>query len=407
MTRLADNVVHFARVLRDAGLPVGTDRVQLALQALQAAGLAMAPGERNAAAGWLASRRDFHDTLAACLIDRAGQRELFDQAFDLFWRDPDLLGRALALRLPRVQGRLAEAPPPEHRRLAAALQLPQTSGGDDAPPPELQLDAALTASERERLQQADFDSMSAAEWREAQRALRRLRLAAEPLPTRRYARAARGRMDWRATLQAMARQGGELWSPRWRTPRERPAPMVVLADISGSMSRYARMLVLFAHTLARSGARVETFVFGTRLTRITHALRQRDPDVALRQVMRTVDDWSGGTRIADSLHRFNREWARRVLDSRATVLLITDGLEHGAGPALGFEMERLAKSCRRLWWLNPLLRFDAFAPRAAGIKAMLPHVHRFLPAHNLASLDALARLLAEPDHPRRQSPPCN
>jgi hypothetical protein len=203
-------------------------------------------------------------------------------------------------------------------------------------------------------------------------------------------------------MSAMARHGGEMWDMRWRKPRERTAPLVVLADISGSMSRYSRMLLHFAHTLARADARVESFVFGTRLTRTTRLLRQRDPDVAVAQVVRSVCDWSGGTRITASLHEFNRRWARRVLSGRATVLLITDGLEHGDTQALSFEMERLHKSCRRLLWLNPLLRYSGFEPRAAGVRAMLPQVDQFLPAHNLHSLTQLAQILAQaPDAPAR------
>jgi len=381
---LAENVMHFARVLRAAGMPVGTDRIQLALQALQVAGLE--------------SRADFHATLAACFIDRAGQRALFDQAFHIFWRDPDLLGRVMAMLLPRVQAKAAPQPEPENRRLADALfPHPEPRGAERDAPQEVELDASLTWSERELLRKADFETMSADEWRQAQRALRELRLVSEPLRTRRSVRAPHpGRADWRATLQAMGRQGGELWSPRWKKPRTRPAPMVVLADISGSMSRYSRMLLHFAHTLSRSGARVESFVFGTRLTRITHALRQRDPDVAVAHVMRGVQDWQGGTRITACLHEFNRQWARRVLPGNATLLLISDGLEHGDTAALAFEMERLHKSCRRLLWLNPLLRFDRFEPKAGGIRVMLPHVDRLLPAHNIESLEQLAHLLASP-----------
>jgi hypothetical protein len=209
-----------------------------------------------------------------------------------------------------------------------------------------------------------------------------------------------GRIAWRSSLQAMGRRGGELWQLRWREPRREPAPLVVLADISGSMSRYSRMLLHFAHVLAQGGSRVHSFVFGTRLTDITRRLKQRDPDLAVEQVVQAVPDWSGGTRITAALHEFNRLWARRVLDSRSTVLLITDGLEHGDTTALAFEAERLRKSCRRLVWLNPLLRYDAFEPKAAGIRALLPHVDRFVPAHNLASLEQLARLLAQPGAPR-------
>jgi uncharacterized protein len=385
--RLAENVMHFARVLRVAGMPVGTDRVQLALQALQVAGLEQ--------------RVDFHAALSACLLDRIEHRELFDQAFDLFWRDPDLEGRMRAMLLPKVQMKDGKPPVPENRRLGEAL-FPR---GDEPPPPpegqeQIELDAALTFNDREHLQKADFETMTADEWRTAKRLLSRLQLTFEPIRTRRSRRAAQpGRPDWRATLQAMARHGGDLWDMRWRKPRTRPAPLVLLADISGSMSRYSRMLLHFGHLLGHADARVESFVFGTRLTRTTRLLKSRDPDLAVSQVVRAVEDWSGGTRITTSLHEFNQRWARRVLSGQATVLLVSDGLEHGDTQALSFEMDRLRKSCRRLIWLNPLLRFDAFEPRAGGIKAMLPHVDRFMPAHNLASLEQLVAVLAAPDAP--------
>ena len=385
MHRLAENVMHFGRVLRQAGVPVGTDRIQLALQALQVAGLE--------------SRADFRAALAACLLDRHEHRAMFDQAFDLYWRDPDLAGRMMQMLLPQVRANDAGAPPPppENRRLGEAFSAGAPPRPlQPEPPDEVQVEATLTFSERELLQRADFDTMSPDEWLQAKRALRRMKPLFEPVATRRTRPAARpGRADWRATLQAMARQGGELLQPRWRAPRARPAPLVVLADISGSMSRYSRMLLHFTHTLARADVRVESFVFGTRLTRTTHLLRQRDPDLAVAQVVRAVQDWSGGTRISACLHQFNQQWARRTLSGRATVLLVTDGLEHGHTEALRFEMERLHKSCRRLVWLNPLLRWQGFEPKAAGIRTMLPHVDRFVPAHNLDSLEQLTRLLAD------------
>jgi len=387
---LAENVMHFGRVLRVAGLPLGTDRIQLALTALQVAGLE--------------SKRDFHDTLAACFVDRVEHREIFEQAFHLFWRDPDLAGRMMALLLPKVQAKTDGAQQHENRRLGEAL-FPHQPNTPEPPPPkeQIEVDASLTWNERELLRKADFETMTSDEWRAAQQMLKRIAPFFERLPTRRSVRAAHpGRPDGRATLQAMARHGGELWEMRWRRPRERAAPLVVLADISGSMSRYSRMLLHFTHALGHAEARVESFVFGTRLTRTTRALRQRDPDIAVAQVVRDVEDWSGGTRISECLHQFNQRWARRVLSGSATVLLVTDGLEHGHTGALSFEMERLHKSCRRLVWLNPLLRFDAFEPRAGGIKAMLPHVDRFLPAHNIESLEALAQVLGNVDRQARR-----
>lgn len=379
--RLAENVMHFARVLRSAGMPVGGDRVHTALAALQLAGLA--------------SKRDFHAVLSACLLDRIEHRELFDQAFVLFWRDPDLLGRMRALLLPKVQVKDGAPPLPENRRLGEALFPHPPDRRPQSPEQEqVEIHAELSWNDREVLRQADFDTMSADEWRAAQRLLAQLMRVFEPLPSRRSRRANRpGLPDWRTTMAAMARHGGELWGMRWRARRSEPAPLLVLADISGSMSRYSRMLLHFAHALGHAGARLESFVFGTRLTRTTRLLKNRDPDIAVAQVVRAVADWSGGTRITTSLHEFNRRWARRVLSSRSTVLLISDGLEHGDTRQLGFEMERLHKSCRRLIWLNPLLRFEQFEPKAAGIRAMLPHTDRFLPAHNLQSLADLVGVL--------------
>ncbi len=388
--RLAENVMHFARVLRHAGMPVGTDRVSLSLQALQVAGLS--------------SKRELHDVLGACLLDRVEHRELFDQAFELFWRDPDLMGRMRAMLLPKVQLKAGAVPqPPENRRLGEALFPRQ----NDPPPPddapeETEISAELTWNDREVLRKADFETMTADEWREARRLLLQMRLLFEPLTTRRTKPAARpGRADWRATLAAMGRSGGEFTTLRWRQRRTQPAPLVLLADISGSMSRYSRMLLHFAHALGHAESRVESFVFGTRLTRTTRLLKSRDPDVAVGQVVNAVQDWSGGTRITQSLAEFNRRWARRVVPGNATVLLISDGLEHGDTKDLSFEMERLHKSCRRLVWLNPLLRFTRFEPKAAGIKAMLPHCDAFLPAHNLQSLEELATVLSRPGTPRR------
>ena len=379
---LAQNVMHFARVLRGAGLPLGTDRVRLALEALPIAGLA--------------SREDLHASLTACLVDRPEHQLLFDQAFHLFWRDPDLRGRMMAMLLPRVQGRDNGPKVPQNRRLADALfPKPQTEARPRVEEP-VDIEAALTFSDRERLFKADFDTMTAAEWSEAKRAIATLAFTTEHRPTRRTRLASHGRLDWRATMRASARHGG--FDFRHRVARTRPVPLVIIADISGSMSRYSRMLLHFAHALSsqrgESNARIATFVFGTRLTPISRALRGRDPDLAVASVVKAVDDWSGGTRIAACLADFNRQWSRRVLAQNATVLLITDGLEHHEVDRLAFETERLGKSCRKLVWLNPLLRYADFQPRAAGIRAMLPHVDRFVPAHNLDSLAALCGVLS-------------
>lgn len=381
---LAGKLMHFGRLLRAAGLPVPTDRIALALNALQVAGLG--------------SRADFHDALMACLLDRHEHREVFDRAFDLFWHLPDLCAPAA------TQAPHATAAPASHRVAEALLSSATVQPEPGVPAPDA-FETTPSWSAGEALRRADFDTMTAEEWRAAQRLLRTIALLFEPLATRRQAPAPgpghQARVDGRATLRALARHGGEAWQLRWRRPRARPAPLVVLADISGSMSRYSRMLLHFTHALGHAEARVESFVFGTRLTRTTHALRQRDPDLAIARVVHEVQDWSGGTRISACLHDFNRHWARRTLGTGATVLLISDGLEHGTPEdprceRLAREMERLHKSCRRLLWLNPLLRFAQFQPRAAGIRAMRPHVDAFLPTHNLQSLQDLAAVLAAP-----------
>ncbi|MCV2353041.1 VWA domain-containing protein [Paucibacter sp. B2R-40] len=387
---LAANVMHFARVLREAGMAVGSDRVLLSLQALEVAGLS--------------SRQDFHATLSACLLDRAEHRVLFDQAFHIFWRDPDLLGRVMRMLLPQVQAKSGIPALPENRRLAQALfpHAPDAAENRRDAEQQIEIDAPLSWSEREQLRQRDFDTMTSEEWLLAKRLLTQFGALLPPIATRRWQAAASGRLDWRASLRAQARSAS-LALLRQR-PRERLAPLLILADISGSMSRYSRMLLHLAHGLAnanhqRQSTQVDSFVFGTRLTPISRLMKQRDPDLAVNAVSQRVQDWSGGTRISACLQQFNQHWARRVLNSNTTVLLITDGLEQGSehDPAcqrLAFEAQRLRLSCRRLLWLNPLLRFEGFEPKAAGVRALLPEVTQHLPVHNLASLQALMNLLA-------------
>ena len=381
--KLAENVMHFVRVLRGAGLPVGPDRVIDALRALEIAGVAR--------------RDDFYWTLAAVFIDRHEQMALFDQAFHIFWRDPRLLERVMQLMLPQVYGRGAEPKPPLSERVAAAL-LPRRPAHDDgAPQRQVEIDAALTFSPREVLQTKDFESMSPAELAEARAAIARMRMALREAPTRRFRGDARGpRTDLRASLRAALRGDSAIIPLKRRIATRRAPPLVALADISGSMSGYTRMLLVFLHALANDRDRVHVLTFGTRLTNITRQLRHVDVDAALAHVGRTVQDWSGGTRIGACLAEFNRRWSRRLLGQGAVVLLISDGLDRDAGTGLAQEMERLHKSCRRLIWLNPLLRYAGFEAKPAGVRAMLPHVDDFLPVHNLKSLAQLASALAGP-----------
>jgi uncharacterized protein with von Willebrand factor type A (vWA) domain len=381
---LSDNVMHFARVLRAAGIPVGPDRVIDALRALEVAGL------RN--------RDDFYWTLASLFLDRREQFELFDQAFHVFWRNPRLLERALSLLTPHIEGRGEDK---QQKQLASRLQEPlgsrQRPGFDnrDQAPPDVELDATLTHSDRERLQKADFETMTNVELAQAKQLIARLRLPIPKIRTRRLRPDPHGaRIDLRDSLRASVRQGSDSIPLKRRSPQFRHPPMVILCDISGSMSRYSRMFLHFLHAITNDRDRVHTFLFGTRLTNITRHLRHRDVDIALDAATRAVEDWSGGTRIGASLTEFNLRWSRRVLGQNAVVLLISDGLDRDAGRDLADAMERLRKSCRQLLWLNPLLRFDAFKPVAMGVQLMLPHVDAFLPAHNIDSLADLASVLA-------------
>ncbi len=384
---LAANVMHFARLLRRTGLPVGPADALAAQQALTLVDIA--------------SKTEARSALRTTMIRRHEHREVFDQAFDLFWRDPAAAEQAAALALLEGQKqKTPERPPPASRRVAEAMAPPREAkprGPEEQP----KIDVALTVSDRERLQKMDFEAMGAEEIAQAKRAIRRLVLPLDLRRTRRLRPDPFGRVvDLRRTIRASLRQGGELFAIARSRRTTRPPPLVVLCDISGSMARYAQILLHFLHAVTNDRDRVHVFLFGTRLSNVTRQLRHRDPEVAFQMVAHVVPDWSGGTRIGEALERFNRDWGRRVLGQGAVVLLITDGLDRPKGKdglkGLAENMDRLHRSCRRLIWLNPLLRWEGFEPKSQGIRAMLPHVDEFRPVHNLASLGALVDLLSRP-----------
>ncbi len=380
---LAENVMHFARILRASGLAVGPDRVHDGLNALTLAGLD--------------HREDVHATLAATFTRSREDRPIFDEAFRIFWRDPDLESKVRAMLLPQVESRTGQQKMPmSNRRLAAAF-FPHAASQPAKPSgtQEIKFDAALTFSADERLRRADFETMSAAEWAEAKAVIARLRLPIAPIRTRRTELSPRGHsLDLAASLRASIRAGGDVWPMVMTRAKAVSAPLVVLADVSGSMERYTRMLLYFLHAISAGNRRVETFLFGTRLTRITRELTHRDIDQAVLRVEDRVSDWGGGTRIGPCLKVFNFDWSRRVLANRATVLLITDGLDRDDGGLLAAEMARLKRSTRELIWLNPLLRYAEFEAKPAGVRAMLPYVDRFLPVHNIDTLTALGKILS-------------
>jgi uncharacterized protein len=382
METLARNVVHFVRLLRGAGLGMSPAQAVDALEALR----------------WIDIERrdDVRATLAALLVHAPDEREIFDQAFELFWRDPDWEGKLRALLLPKVTN---GAPPPKrNNRLAdalaarAAASSAKTSRERDD---QERLHARATFSSQERLSRRDFETLTADEWRALRHQIRSHRMPLATEPTRRLKAASRGtHADLRASARDAVRSGGDWTKWRYKKVVERRPPLVLLLDISGSMSAYSRAVLYFCHALLQSRERLQVFLFGTRLTNATRALRERDPDVAIAALSDKVVDWSGGTRIGATLAEFNRRWARRVLGGRATVLFVTDGLDHEAIDVLDAEMQRLRRLAHRLVWLNPLLRYPEFTPRARGVRAILPHVDAMLAAHNLDSLAAVGRELA-------------
>lgn len=380
--RIADNIVYFARALRKAGMRVGPASVKDAIEAVLVAGIG--------------GRDDFYWTLHAVLVTRHEDHAIFDEAFRLFWKSRELIEKMIAMFSPVApDNREKQKPRTAESRVADAMFEGHQKNQRPQEIPEVEIDARFTVSGSEILREKDFAQMSAREIAEARLAISELHLPFDEVRTRRYRANPRGaRIDPRAMMRSSLRTGGELILPKYRSPRMVHPPLVVLADISGSMSQYTRIFLHFLHALTEKRRRVHTFVFGTRLTNLTRQMRHRDPDDALADCAAAVKDWSGGTRIGDTLEEFNRRWSRRVLGQGAVVLLITDGLERDDVAGLAHEMERLRKSCRRLIWLNPLLRFDGFEARARGVKAMLPHVDEFRPVHNLNALGDLCDSLA-------------
>ena len=378
--KLADNVLLFARLLRAAGLQLGTGKIIHAIEAVNLVGVE--------------SQRNLHTALLSQFVTRHEQTPLFDQAFSLFWRNPRLMEKLMGAMLPTV--RTEKDQEQILRRLGEALY---KSGELQTDPQEqeVELQANLSFSDREILQSKDFEQMSEVELQIARNMLQKLKLPVPDVRSRRFqASKQKARIDMRKTLQQSLRNSATI-PLQFKRNRVRPPAIVVLCDISGSMAQYSRMFLHFMHAISNHRDRVHSFVFGTRLTNISRYLRNKDVDIALEATSRAVVDWSGGTRIGLCLEQFNRLWSRRVLSQGAVVILLTDGLDRGEGDELQKQMDRLSKSCRQFIWLNPLLRYDKFEPKAQGILSMLPYVDVFRSAHSVQSLAELPDLL-------RQSP---
>jgi hypothetical protein len=374
---LARNVVHFVRLLRRAGLRLGPG--------------AVLDAERAVAVIDVMDRDQFYWALHAVLIQHRADHALYDEAFRLFWRNPMGVESALSLLLPRmttpttrtVSRRLSEAwRPPAPPALAPPAR--------EVPP---RVDTFLAYSDDEILRRRDFEQLTADELARARRAVRRLDATLPTIRTRRTRAARRGRIDAARTIRLAMRNHGQLLRLYRRQQRTHPLAVVALCDISGSMGRYSEMLLRFLHVLHAHRGAGHVFTFATHLTNITRVLRHRDVDRALALVGDEVTDWSSGTRLGHCLRDFNLRWSRRVLASGAIVLLVTDGLDRDDTGILAAEAARLRRSCRKLIWLNPLLRYAGFEPKASGVKALLPNVDEHRPVHDLASLEALAQAL--------------
>lgn len=380
--KLADNIVGFGRTLRRAGVPLDASRLALALQAAQ----------------WvdLGRRDDLCAALETVLVSREADRAVFRELFDAYFRNPDLARQLLAQMLPTAQGR---AEPSRRRpRVNEALSPPKAAaqaGAPKAPDDKIELDAAMTASEAERLRQADFNGLSASEYQLVERLARRIALPVPVFESRRTRAGLGGaRLHWPGVMQQAARTGGELLHlPRLRR-REQTLPLLVLVDVSGSMERYARLLLAFLHAATAGLPRRDVFAFGTGLTDLTPAFRMADTDAMLAQASARISDFAGGTRLGDSLAQLRLRHARRLLGRRTLVLLISDGLDTGEPAALGRELAWLRRHTGRLLWLNPLLRFEGYAPLARGAIELHAQAHGMLAVHNLSRLEDLAGSIA-------------
>lgn len=396
--RVAGNLLQFGRRLRSAGMPIGPGQILGMVDAIDAVDV-----ER---------RDDLYSAAKATLVTRPEQIPLFNAEFARFWRDlvtqeAPLFSEAIGgddetVGLPdppkrRDQGRQGEAGQgSESERTTLAIEgIDNAADIGETEDYEVPAEDVLIFSASEALRKKDFSQFSDVEIAEARRMIDEMDWRLGTRRTRRMQRAIHGTaIDHRATLRGALRQGGMPIELKWRKRKERMRPLVLICDISGSMDRYSRLLLRFVHALEHGLDSVEVFVFGTRLTRITRELRRRDVDAAIQDVVASVDDWAGGTRIGDAIKNFNFLWSRRVLRSGATVVIISDGWDRGDPWLLGTEMGRLQRSCRRVIWLNPLLGAPGYQPLTQGIRAALPHVDHFLPIHNLQSMEALAYLLS-------------
>ncbi len=406
--RLLFRLTEFGRILWEVGIDVGPRKMLDLAETLNYVDIT--------------NKEDFYDTLKCSLLAKHEQEPVFDQMFLYYWYIRDQQGKKKANTpgAAKRDDKHMRLPPSERKRLAEHLNSPQEQrkelrpemreserrrradektgdpDDDDTATPQ-----GVAYSALEALRKKDFESFTWDEVQEAKRLMAEMRWHLGMRPTRRKRPSRRGSYpDMRRIVRRNLKYGAELLELTWRETKYKPRPLVIICDISGSMSLYSRLLLHFIHTISNGLLNVEAFVFGTRLTRITRQLQKRDVDDAVRDVSKNVQDWSGGTRIGDALHFFNQKWARRVLGRGAVVLVISDGWDRGDASVLEVEMDRLQHSCHRLIWLNPLLGSPEYRPLTIGMKTALPYIDNFLPAHNLDSLIYLGNLLGTIDDSR-------
>ena len=379
--KLADNITGFGRALRRAGVRTDSARIALAQQAALLVGVGSKP--------------DLSAAMEAVLVSREADRMVFRELFDVYFRNPEIANKLLSQLLPSAEGK---AEPSKRRPRVREALSPQQAFGQAKPKQEDQkvdFDAAMTASDMQLLKHADFNALSGSEYRLVERLARDIRLPVPSVVSRRTRPGARGaRIHWPGVMQQAARTGGELMRLPRLARREEPLPLFVLVDVSGSMERYARLLLAFLHAATRGHARRDVFAFGTHLTDLTPAFKLADTDEMLAAASGMIEDFAGGTRLGESLTTLRLEHARRLGGRRTVVLVITDGLDTGEPEDLSRELAWLRRASKRIVWLNPLLRFDGYSPLARGAAVLHKQAHGMLAVHNLERLEDLAASLA-------------
>ena len=380
--KLADNITGFGRALRRAGVKIDSQRIALAHQAASHIDLA--------------ARQDVSAAFESVMISREDDRIVFRELFDAYFQDPKVANKLLAQLLPSAQGK---AEPSKRRPRVREALAPQKKFGQQAMPTaedqKIDFDAAMTASDIQRLQHADFNALSASEYRLVESLARNIKLPLPQFESRRTRPGlAGGRMHWPGVMGNAARTGGELLHLPRLARRQQALPLLVLVDVSGSMERYARLLLAFLHAATRRHPQRDVFAFGMGLTDLSQAFKQADTDVMLAHASQAIEDFAGGTRLGASLATLRTQHARRLVGRRTVVLMITDGLDTGEPAELTEQLGWLKRRSRRLLWLNPLLRYDGYAPLAQGAAVLHAHAHGMLAVHNLSKLEELAASLA-------------